>query len=163
MILSTLPLLLILNLPFNYSTMMPIAVVGGILAGIPGSNIAAIVLNVNTPDTRGRAGAFLNIAGDVGQGIGPPIIGAVIASMGRQNAFNLISFFWVFSGLLCLLVIRTMAADEADVAEKVAARFGDHQLDSVVTEDSVNAVDARIVAQAATPVVGERERESILY
>jgi hypothetical protein len=46
-----------------------------------------------------------------------------------------------------------MAADEADVAEKVAARFGDHQLDSVVTEDSVNAVDARPVAQPAKPVV----------
>jgi hypothetical protein len=73
--------------------------------------------------------------------------------MGRQNAFNLISFFWVFSGLLCVLVIRTMATDEADVAEKVAASSGDHQFDSVVSEDSGDAVDARPVAEAAKPVV----------
>ena len=50
-----------------------------------------------------------------------------------------------------------MAADEADVVEKVAKRFGDHELDSVlvlVQEDSVHhhvTVYARPVA--ARPLV----------
>lgn len=120
------------------------------LSGIPGSNIGAIVLNVNTPDTRGRASALYSVCGDMGQGLGAPIIGAMIASMGRAKAFNVISTFWGISGLLFLLVMRTMAADEADVVEKVAARFGDHQSDPIlvlVLEDSVHhTVDARPVA-----------------
>jgi len=136
--------------------MLPIAFIGGLLSGIPGSNISAIILNVNTPDTRGRASALHSLLGDIGQGLGAPISGAMIASMGRAKAFNIISTFWGVSGLIFLIVVRTMAADEADVVEKVAARFGDHELDSVlVEEDSVHhqhvTVDARPVA--ARPLV----------
>ena len=131
--------------------MLPIGFIGGMLSGIPGSNIGAIVLNVNTPDTRGRASALYSVCGDMGQGLGAPVIGAMIASMGRAKAFNVISTFWGVSGLIFLLVIRTMAADEADVVEKVAARFDDHELNSVlvlVQEDSVHhhvTVDAQPV------------------
>jgi MFS family permease len=151
-------LFLVLNLEFQNSTMLPIAFIGGLLSGIPGSNISAIILNVNTPDTRGRASALHSLLGDIGQGLGAPISGAMIASMGRAKAFNIISTFWGVSGLIFLIVVRTMAADEADVVEKVAARlrFGDHELDSVlVEEDSVHhqhvTVDARPVA--ARPLV----------
>jgi len=74
MMLSVLPLMLLLNLKFTYRYMMPIAVIGGVLSGIPGSNINAILLNVNTPDTRGSAVALSTLTDDIGKGLGPPII-----------------------------------------------------------------------------------------
>jgi len=45
---------LMLNLPFDFRSLVPIAVLGGIFSGYASPNVKAVLLNVNTPDTRGR-------------------------------------------------------------------------------------------------------------
>ena len=51
--LSVLPLLAVLNLRFGRHLVV-IAVMGGLLSGVTGPNIRAVLLNCNAPDTRGR-------------------------------------------------------------------------------------------------------------
>ena len=61
------PLLLILNLPFQLETLVPIAFGGGIISFITSPNVKALLLNVNTPNTRGTASAMFTLADDVGK------------------------------------------------------------------------------------------------
>ena len=57
-----------LNLPFDFRTLVPISVVGGIFGGYASPNVKAVLLNVNTPDTRGSAMALFSLSDDIGKG-----------------------------------------------------------------------------------------------
>lgn len=50
---------------------------GGFLSSVTGPNVSAVVLNVNSPETRGTAFAIFNLFNDVGKGLGP-FIGAFL-------------------------------------------------------------------------------------
>ena len=43
-----------LNLPFDFRSLVPIALLGGMFSGYASPNVKAMLLNVNTPDIRGR-------------------------------------------------------------------------------------------------------------
>ena len=98
---------------------MPISILGGIFNGVPGPNIKAMVLNVNTPDTRGSAMAMFSLTDDIGKGLGPPLVGILIVRFGRQTAFSISACMWFVSGVLLLMVGRSIGADEDYVAQQV--------------------------------------------
>mmetsp|Transcript_3733 Transcript_3733/g.16349 ORF Transcript_3733/g.16349 Transcript_3733/m.16349 type:complete len:255 (+) Transcript_3733:567-1331(+) len=79
-ILSIPPILGLVLIP-NGIKYLPIffalAIVGGFLASPTGANVPAVVVNSNTPETRGSALAIFNMCNDVGKGLGP-LIGAAL-------------------------------------------------------------------------------------
>jgi len=60
-------MLLVLNLPFQLETLVPIAFCGGVLIGISMPNQMAIILNVNAPSTRGTATAVFGMTDEIGE------------------------------------------------------------------------------------------------
>jgi len=111
---------LLLNLPFEFYTLVPISILGGIFNGIPGPNIKAMVLNKNTRDARGSAMAIFSLTNVVGKGLGPPLVGILIARFGRQTTFCISAcLLWFLIGVLLLMVCRSIGADEDYVAHQV--------------------------------------------
>ena len=111
---------LLLNLPFEFYTLVPISILGGIFNGIPGPNIKAMVLNKNTRDARGSAMAIFSLTNVVGKGLGPPLVGILIARFGRQTTFCISAcLLWFLIGVLLLMVGRSIGADEDYVAQQV--------------------------------------------
>ncbi len=85
----------------------------GFTVTITGPNVRAILLNVNTPETRGSIFSLYNLTDDLGKGFGPVIISALIVWFGRIMAFNVANLFWLVCGLLLLVMIWTFPEDEA--------------------------------------------------
>lgn len=85
----------------------------GFTVTITGPNVRAILLNVNTPETRGSIFSLYNLTDDLGKGFGPVIISALIVWLGRLMAFNVANLFWLICGLLLLVMIWTFPDDEA--------------------------------------------------
>nr|HPK45394.1 MFS transporter [Spirochaetota bacterium] len=85
----------------------------GFTVTITGPNVRAILLNVNTPETRGSIFSLFNLTDDLGKGFGPVIISALIVLFGRLMAFNIANLFWLLCGLLLLVMIKTFPEDEA--------------------------------------------------
>ncbi|MGQ9842934.1 MAG: MFS transporter [Spirochaetota bacterium] len=85
----------------------------GFTVTITGPNVKAILLNVNTPETRGSIFSLYNLTDDLGKGFGPVIISALIVWFGRLMAFNVANLFWLICGLLLLVMIWTFPDDEA--------------------------------------------------
>lgn len=72
-----------------------IAIWGGLIASVAGPCARAIMLNVNTPETRGVALALATTTDDLGKGLGPAFVSVFIRVMGRQDAFNVAAAGWV--------------------------------------------------------------------
>ncbi|MEJ5362900.1 MAG: MFS transporter [Spirochaetota bacterium] len=87
--------------------------VTGFTVTITGPNVRAILLNVNTPETRGSIFSLYNLTDDLGKGFGPVIISALIVWFGRIMAFNVANLFWLVCGLLLLVMIWTFPEDES--------------------------------------------------
>jgi sugar phosphate permease len=88
------PTLLVLNLEFDFKTLIPIGFVAGTFAMVSAPNVKALLLNVNIPDTRGSAMAVFSLCDDVGKGLGPPIIAALVGIYGRRVAFSIAVCMW---------------------------------------------------------------------
>jgi len=119
-LIGIIPMAYLLNYPSqigvaNPNFMVPVIVgfVTGFIITITGPNVKAILLNVNTPETRGSIFSLFNLTDDLGKGFGPVIISLLIVAFGRQWAFNIANLFWLFCGLLLLLMIVTFPKDEA--------------------------------------------------
>ena len=123
------PMALLLNYPghagaADQNIMVPLALgfVTGFLVAITGPNVKAMLLNVNTPETRGSIFALFNLTDNLGKGFGPVIISFFIVRFGRLWAFNIANLFWVACGLILLVMIWAFPKDEAALREKLAAR-----------------------------------------
>ena len=115
------PMLLILNLPFSYGSLAPVAFFGGACASITGPNVRAVLQNCNLPETRGTVFAMFALTDDLGKAFGPYIISLFVAGMGRRAAFNIATCMWLLCGVLLLSLSCTMASDEDNVREVVAS------------------------------------------
>ena len=119
------PMLLLLNLPFSYGALIPVAFIGGLCASITGPNVRAVLQNCNLPETRGTVFAMFALTDDLGKAFGPFLIAAFVTAIGRRAAFNLATCAWFLCGLLLLGLSCTMLRDEQTVLDKVAqARRG---------------------------------------
>ncbi len=103
---------------------LPLAIgfITGFTITITGPNVKAILLNVNSPETRGSIFSLFNLTDDLGKGFGPVIISLLIVAFGRVWAFNIANLFWLVCGVLLLVMIRTFPRDEASLNELLRRR-----------------------------------------
>ena len=89
---------------------------GGIVAlliAMTAPNMKAILMNVNSPYSRGTVFSLYNFADDLGRGFGPLIIGNIlIYQFGRNIAFNIANVFWFVCGCLILMMIRSFPKED---------------------------------------------------
>lgn len=128
-LLGIIPMFFLLNYPSqagveNPNVTVPLALgfITGFTITITGPNVKAMLLNVNTPETRGSIFSLFNLTDDLGKGFGPVIISILIAQFGRLIAFNIANFFWLACGLLLLVMIWTFPKDEAALHATLARR-----------------------------------------
>lgn len=67
-----------------------LAVTGGLLSSTAGPLNKAMLLNVNEPETRGVALAWQSMTDDLGKGLGPALVSALISALGRLEPSLLI-------------------------------------------------------------------------
>jgi MFS family permease len=109
---GVIPTAFLINAPIhmeNNETMLVIyAGCTGLLIAMTAPNMKAILMNVNSPYSRGTVFSLYNFADDLGRGFGPFIIGNIlIYHFGRNIAFNIANVFWIFCGMFILMMIRT--------------------------------------------------------
>lgn len=99
----------------NPSVLQPVIIgfITGILITITAPNIRAMLLNVNTPETRGSIFSLNNLSDDLGKGFGPAIISLLILAFGRVWAFNIANLFWLIAGTIFIYMVVTFPRDEA--------------------------------------------------
>lgn len=99
-----------------------LSIATGLIVAIPSSNVRTMLINVNSPQTRGTVFSLYNLADDLGKGLGPAIIGAFIIVMGRNTAFIVASLFWIICGVVLIISARAFPADEKALQERLRAR-----------------------------------------
>jgi MFS family permease len=117
-LIGIIPMAVLLNFPPYQETgtvMVPILIgfFTGFIVTITGPNVKAMLLNVNTPETRGSIFSLFNLTDDLGKGFGPVIISGLIVAFGRMAAFNIANLFWLVCGILLLAMMVTFPKDEA--------------------------------------------------
>jgi MFS family permease len=111
-ILGVIPTALLINAPMrtdqNETMLVLFAICTGLLIAMTPPNMKAILMNVNSPFSRGTVFSLYNFADDLGRGFGPFIIGNIlIYYFGRNVAFNIANTFWIICGGLILLMYWT--------------------------------------------------------
>lgn len=107
---------------------LSIAIATGFLAALTGTNLNAMLINVNPPSRRGSAFSLFNLFNDLGRGLGAWIVGGMAATLGRVTAFHIANLMWLICGaLLATLVVffpREEAAVQRELAELARRRAG---------------------------------------
>ena len=111
-ILGIVPTAFLINAPMrtnqNETMLIVYAACTGLLIAMTAPNMKAILMNVNSPFSRGTVFSLYNFADDLGRGFGPFIIGNIlIFYLGRNMAFNIANAFWFICGCLILLMFWT--------------------------------------------------------
>ncbi len=111
-ILGVVPTAFLINAPMhtnqNETMLIVYAACTGLLIAMTAPNMKAILMNVNSPFSRGTVFSLYNFADDLGRGFGPFIIGNIlIFYLGRNIAFNIANAFWFICGCLILLMFWT--------------------------------------------------------
>ena len=96
----------------------------GLLLSAASANFKAMILNVNLPEVRGSAFAVLNIADDLGKGIGPMIFAAMSSEIGRPWAMHVSIMLFIVTGLFTLFTYWTLEDDE-DAAQRQVSEAQD--------------------------------------
>jgi hypothetical protein len=85
----------------------------GVFASVTGSNVKAVLLNVNAPEARGAAFAVFGLFDNLGKGLGPKLVAVMISSWGRDAAFSCgILVGWLQCAVCLLLLFFTVEGDE---------------------------------------------------
>ncbi|RMZ55585.1 hypothetical protein APUTEX25_000168 [Auxenochlorella protothecoides] len=119
--LGTLPMWYVLNgdVGRRYTATLVAALGVGFASSTMGPNARAMLLNVNEPEMRGLALALQSMLDDLGKGLGPVFVAALISGLGRTAALNLAAAGWLPCGALILLAAFSVERDE----EAVQARL----------------------------------------
>lgn len=89
-----------------------LALVGVFFAAFAPVNLKAVLLNSVATQSRGTVFGVYNIMDDLGKGLGPALVASWVRHLGRRNSFMLGMAFWLPSGLICLLMARTIPHDD---------------------------------------------------
>lgn len=74
-----------------------LALCGG-SAALAGPNIRAILMNVNPSERRGTVFSAFTLCDDLGKGLGPSLVVALVSIFGRRKAFTMAFAAWWISG-----------------------------------------------------------------
>lgn len=114
-LLGMLPEYLLLNFTFEQQwNYWALAIMGGLFISVASSNTRALLMNVNSPNQRGRVFSFYNFFDSIGKGLGPAIGGVILASTSDyQLMVNIAVSFWILCALLYSCSIFTVDKDRA--------------------------------------------------
>jgi len=125
------PVLYLLNAPSHLGR-EPLAIcflvsfIGGILTAFSGANVRAILVNVNTPETRGTVFSLFNLMDDLGKGFGPFLVAIFVARFNRLTALNLGVLCWLGCGFFQFLIAFTIDHDVIRMEDTLLqSRYGD--------------------------------------
>lgn len=118
--LGAIPLLLLINSAPGGATSVLAFLAGG-LSCVTGTNVRAVLLGVNAPETRGTCFAVFSLTDSLGKGLGPAAVAALIARRGRLRAFNTAISLWFLCAVLLLGIAGTLHADEQALQGRLAA------------------------------------------
>jgi hypothetical protein len=76
-----------------------------------------------SPETRGRANAFLGVIDDLGKGFGPFFLSQLITAFGRRLAFNVSLIGWLIGGLIYFFLYFTIKRDKDNVQNTIRSRI----------------------------------------
>lgn len=96
--------------PLPSSWAFALAAAGGI-AAVAAPNLKGLLMNVNTPDTRGTVFALVTLTDDVGKGLGPEIVAIGILILGRRLALSCAMACWLLCSALLYCTKWTIAKD----------------------------------------------------
>lgn len=89
----------------------PLAFLGGL--GRPaGPALRAAAMNVNPADNIGTMFSVVSLSDDLGKGIGPVVVAALISLTSRVQAFKIGFGCWFFCGFFIILMFWTVPKDE---------------------------------------------------
>ena len=131
-LLGVIPMALLLNYPSQVGAANPsvtgpliLGFITGFMVSITGPNVRAMLLNVNTPETRGSIFSLFNLTDNLGKGVGPVVISMLIVHFGRLWAFNIANLFWLVCGAGLLVMMITFPRDEAALMKTLGERAAD--------------------------------------
>ncbi len=84
----------------------------GLFSSVAGPNLKAILLNVNSPDSRGSVFTTMYLSDCVGNGFGPYILGNIIASTGSRLAITVIDVVCLH---MCSVVVAVTVVEQVSV------------------------------------------------
>ena len=119
------PEYILLNVEFSHLYQYVIlAVMGGLFISVASSNVRALLMNVNTPCTRGRVFSLYNFFDSIGKGLGPAIGAVILANTNDyQIMVNIAVAFWFFCAVIFSGVIFTVNKDcnssQAHIGDKI--------------------------------------------
>lgn len=96
---------------------------------IAGTNLRAILLNVNLPETRSTVISISQFVNNIGRVLGP-IVANWFLGWGRKIAFSITYYFWLISGVLLIISAFYLKSDEEAQQRKVADNLN-HQRENV--------------------------------
>ena len=107
------PELFLLNVEFGHLYQyLILAVMGGLFISVASSNVRALLMNVNTPQSRGRVFSLYNFFDSIGKGLGPAIGAVILANTDNyQTMVNIALVFWVLCALIFSGTIFTVNKD----------------------------------------------------
>ena len=122
-ILASFPMMAIVNAPpLGFLTYLLVLPPVGFIAGMGGTMMKMILINVTLPETRGTAFAFQSLFDDLGRGIGPSIISILIVSAGSRTAGMFIGYSgWIPSGIVMLFIYFSLTRDIAKNEKELMA------------------------------------------
>lgn len=89
---------------------------------VTGTNLRAILLNVNLPETRSTVISISQFVNNIGRVLGPIVAGWFL-TYGRRFAFSITYYFWIGSGILLFICAYYIEQDEEIQQKKVAANI----------------------------------------
>lgn len=120
------PTLLMVNYPSQLGVEQPamalpvlFSLATGLFIAVTGPNIRAVLLDANPPEVRGSVISLYASSNDLGMGLGPVVVSALIAWQGRLLALNIATCFWLAAGALLFGVVRTFPVDERRMTERL--------------------------------------------
>ena len=93
----------------------------GLFIGVTGPNIRAVLLDSNPPEVRGSVVSLYTLCNDLGMGLGPVVVAALVAWQGRLVALNLANGLWLVAGVVLFAVVRAFPRDERLMQQRLAA------------------------------------------
>jgi predicted MFS family arabinose efflux permease len=134
-----------------YAFSVFLAFLGGALSCVTGANVRAVLINVNTPETRGTTFAMLNLMDDLGKGAGPAAVAGLITRMGsRRAAFNLSISFW-FPCAICLgLIAKYITKEEAETEKEIELNSGQRVDQSGFETTNSNSSEIEMAMESTT-------------
>lgn len=131
--LAVVPMFVLVNSNISFGAYCFVALLAGTIAASTGPNIRTVLLNVNTPDTRGTIFALFSVTDDLGKGLGPLFASVFILYWGRLRAFNVAICAWLVCGFILLCITWSVEQDEVSMHSRL--------LEEVVDDDDDDAVE----------------------